>query len=31
MSLNLAMRFCLRLYTMIGNDHGEWPPEEIKL
>src|ERR1700722_17830383 len=31
MSLNAAMRFCSRLKTMIGYDHGECPPEEDML
>src|SRR5262249_43736694 len=28
MSLKPAMRFCWRLYTIIGNDQGEWPPDD---
>jgi hypothetical protein len=31
MSLKLAITLLLRLNTMIGNDQGEWPPDEVKL
>ena len=31
MSLKPAMRFFCRLYTIIGNDQGEWPPDDDML
>jgi hypothetical protein len=31
MSLKPAMRFFWRLYTIIGNDQGEWPPDDAML